>query len=80
MFGIPGWFVLAGPFLLYYESPEKQVAHEVIDDSVLFCGCLKTKKNRGLVLYTSMQQKTRYRTIAMTLCRAVFFDICLLPG
>jgi len=30
------WFVLAGPFLMYYESPEHQVAHELIDDSVLF--------------------------------------------
>ena len=30
------WFVLVGPFLLYYEKPEDQVTHELIADSVLF--------------------------------------------
>jgi hypothetical protein len=35
------WFVLVGPFLLYYEQPEDQVAHQLIADAVLFlkdCG------------------------------------------
>ena len=30
------WFVLAGPFLLYYDSPQGQIAHDIISDNFLF--------------------------------------------
>jgi class 3 adenylate cyclase len=30
------WFVLVGPFLLYYENPQDQIVHELIADAVLF--------------------------------------------
>jgi class 3 adenylate cyclase len=30
------WFVLAGPFLMYYDSPESQIAHTVLDDNFTF--------------------------------------------
>lgn len=41
------WFVLAGPFFLYYDSPEAQVAHDVLDDNFLFL--------KGFTLITNKQ-------------------------
>lgn len=42
------WFVLAGPFLLYYDSPEAQVAHEVLDDNWLFLKGFRLITNKQL--------------------------------
>ena len=42
------WFVLAGPFLLYYDSPEAQISHTVLDDNFAFLKGFELITNKQL--------------------------------